>query len=650
MNWKSAICVPIEVDGLSIGVISVYAFTERSISDLRHILPDFAKQIALTMEVSKQKEVLQQILDIDVKLQSMPESPKGILQAIVKGACEITGANCAVVYPFDADRGEFYDIENIASHGLQKKLKISEKPRSKGGMASYIKQKGEIALENIKAEDPTMLTTSPFIKREKIRAFMGIALKVGNDILGVLYVNFRDPHSFTKQEKNTIRLFAHQASYALHNARLYQQAESQISALERLHEVGVSLTSAPNMSESLKGILTRIAESAQHVLGADLVDLYQYFQDQDLYDLPPVQIGDRYDKTVTKAVIYRDDVIYKIVQGKQPNYIVDSQEKKALNTSFTVKRPDAPKKRFVVREDVKSTAAIPLLAGTEIVGVLFANYRISQTFSLAQRKLIELFAHQAAIAIWNARLFTSMQKRLGERINDISVFQEIYEKIYSADREELMSLIAEKATQLTGAKYGVLWLADKDRAQLTCAGVVGDERPASALPKLPLDKKSINGWVMHTGKPYLSNDIKSDPHYRIWYKDARSELAVPLLYKNNVIGTLDVESTSVGNFTDDHVELLKTLANQAAIAIQNSRIINNLDTLDDVGQALTSTIRLTEQEILDLIYKKASDLMDTNNMYIALYDERTDVVRFGLAFIDGKRIDWKSAQGWARKD
>ncbi len=638
MNWKSAICVPIEVDGLSIGVISVYAFTERSISDLRHILPDFAKQIALTLEVSKQKEVLQQILDIDAKLQSMSESPKSILQAIVDGACEITSANCAVVYPFDAGRGEFYDIENIASHGLQKNLKLSEKPRSKEGMASYIKKKGEIALEDIKAEDPAMLTTSPFIKREKIQAFMGIALKVGNDILGVLYVNFRDPHSFTKQEKNTIRLFAHQASYALHNARSYQQAESQISALERLHEVGVSLTSAPNMSESLKGILSRIARSAQHVLDADLVDLYQYFQMQDRYDLPPVQVGKRNDNSIPKTTIHKDDVIYKIVKSKQAQYIDDAQSSKTLITPFTVKRSDAPKKRFVFRENIKSTAAIPLIVGTEVVGTLFANYRTSQSFSLGQRKLIELFAHQAAIAIWNARLFTSMQKRLGERLNDIGVFQQIYEKMYSADQEELMSLIAEKAAQLTGAKYGVLWLADKDRTQLTCVGVAGDNRPASMLPKLSLDRKSINGWVMSTGKSYLSNNIKADPHYRNWYKDARSELAVPLLYNNNVIGTLDVESTSINNFTDDHVDLLKTLATQAAIAIQNARIIKRLDALDDVGRALTSTIRLRENEILNLIHKQASQLMDTDNMYIALYDEPTNMVRFGLAFKDGRPI------------
>ncbi|RPJ27945.1 MAG: GAF domain-containing protein, partial [Chloroflexi bacterium] len=646
MNWKSAICVPIEADDVVIGVISVYAYTRRSIPELVNILPDFAEQIAITLEVARQKEVLEKLLDIDAKLQSMTESPKNVLNSIVKAACDLTGASCAVAYPFDIEHDEFYDIENVAFYGLLKGLKLTEKPRSEGGMASFVKQKGEIVLTNIGEQYPDMLKTSSFIKREKIRAFMGIALKTADSTLGILYVNFRTPHVFTKKEKSTIRLFSHRASIALHNARLYQKAASQISALERLHEVGATLTSVQNTPEGLRNILTRIAQSAQNVLGADLVDLYQYFQTQDRYDLPPVQVGNRYDETVPKTVIHKDDVIYKIVKKREPEYIVDAQKSKTLITPFTVKRADSPKKRFVFRENLKSTAAIPLIAGAEVVGVLFANYRTIQSFSSEQRKIIELFAHQAAIAIWNARLFMSVQKRLDERLTDISAFQQIYEKIYGANQEELMSLIAEKAAGLTNAKYGILWLADRDGTRLTCRGVAGDTRPASRLPKLPLDKNSINGWVMHTGKPYLSNNIKNDAHYRSWYKDARSELAVPLLYENHAIGTLDVESTASNNFTDDHVKLLKTLAAQAAIAIQNSRIVRKLDTLDDVGRALTNTIRLQEQGILDLIYREASGLMDTDNMYIAFYDEYTDIVRFGLAYVNGKKINIETEPGW----
>ncbi len=646
MNWKSAICVPIEAENIVIGVISVYTYTQRSISELTNILPDFAKQIALTLEVAKQKQVLQKILDVDVKLQSMTENPKNVLDLIVKVACDLTGASCAVTYPFDAEQGEFYDIENVAVYGLMKPLKLTEKPRERGGMASYIKRRGEIVLANIKKQDSEMQKTSSFIKREKIQAFMGIKLKVADEVLGILYVNFRTPHLFTKEEKNTIRLFSHQASNALYNARLYQRANTQISTLERLHEVGSELTSIPKEPGSLRNLLTRIAQSAQQVLGADLVDLYQYFQNQNRYDLPPIQIGERYVKFVIKDTIHKDDVIWKIVRGRQPKYTGNVQKSKVLTAPFTVKRREGPDNRFVIREYIKSTAAIPLMVGDEILGVLFANYRSHQSFDEQQKRLIELFAAQAAIAIWNARSFSGMQKRLEERLTDISVFQQIYEKMYSANPQELFSLIAEKATQLTNGKYGGLWLLDKTGKNLFLGGLAKGQSPTHNIPSIPINNKSINGWIVKTKKPYLSNNIKQDLHYKEWYVDTRSELAVPLLYNSNVIGTLNVESTTVNNFTDDHVELLKTLANQAAVAIQNARIIKKLDILDDVGQVLTSTMRLREHEILELIYKKTSDLMDTNNMYIALYDERIDIVRFGLAFVNGKRIDIENTKSW----
>ena len=828
MNWKSAICVPIKVDKVVIGVISVYGYTQRAITDLAYLLPEYANQIAISFEAKYQREVLKQILSIGAKLESMTENLKDVLDEVVRGACDVIGADCAVIYPYDIERKEFYDIENVSKYGLINPLVVKEKPRIKGGMAVYIAKRGEVVLHDISKQDPKMITTSSFIQKEKIKAFYGIALKVSSNVLGVLYVNYRTPHTFTSQEKNTIRLFAQQASIAVSNARLYEQANTRIETLEKLQGVGTALTSITTAPEGLKNslmliaqsaqdvlsadlvdiyeynqgkdefglspiqvgnryepyiiktiqkddivriaiakgpkyvakaqedrtltqpsklirpdaplerfvvrekllstasiplavgnelvgilfvnyrspqtfskqqrelielfadqaaiaiynsrlyqqarqqseilkrlqgigidlvsltgtsedlhfILEKIARSAQELLGADLVDFYQYFENLGEYTLPPVQVGERRAPNVKKEHIRKDDVIWSIIKGKQSQYILDSQGDKGLNTSFVENRKDLPKERFVIREEIKSTAAVPLLVGKEVVGALFANYRTSQAFPSEQRSLVELFAAQAAIAIWNARLFSRIKKRLEERLTDISAFQQIYERMYSSNQEELMSLIAEKATLLTGAKYGVLWLLDKDGRQLTCGGVVGDNRPASMLPKLPLDKTSINGWVMQTGKPYLCNNIEGDVHYRSWYDDARSELAVPLIHNKTIIGTLDVESTIINNFSQDHEELLKTLATQATIAIQNAKTVKKLDTLADVGRELTNTMWRQEHQILELIHTQASELMDTNNMYIALYDERTDTVRFGLAYVDGEKIDVDTHPDW----
>ncbi len=826
MNWKSAICVPVEVDGSSIGAISVYSYTERSISELRHILPDFAKQIALTLETGRQKGVLQKILEIDAKLQSMSESHKSILKEIVQGACEITNADCAVVYPFDAEHGEFYDVENIASYGLQKKKKISEKPRSKGGMASYVKQEGEIVLTNIEVDEPKMLKTSPFIKREKIRAFMGIALKVGNDILGVLYVNFRTPHNFTKQEKNTIRLFAHQASYAVNNARLYQRLNSQVNALSKLHKVAPQLVSISPDPNNLNKVLKQIAEDAQLVLGADLVDLYQYNQNEGDFDLPPVQSGKRYEPQVKKEKIQQDDIILSIVKNKQTKYILDSQVRASLITPFIEKRNGLPALRFAEREKVKSAAAIPLVVGEEVMGVLFANYRTPQVFSSQQKNLIELFAAQAAIAIHNSRLYwkslqrskrlelvrkvsaaissvtdvktilqlavdglakvmevkqsavalfdeageyavvqveylepgcvpamgrriplknnpqidkilktklpliiddvpndpimdqmkgdmaerktlslmivpiiiddevvgtigidavgekrrftseeaefaqaiadqaaTALQiaQQLDDRLSDIHALQDITEQMHQGDLNAVLNLIAERAIGLTGAKYGGVWLVSKDGTELEFGGRANKEQREKQPPNIPLDKNSENSFskmVVRRKKSHLSGDVRKDKNYKPWYKDTRSELTVPIIYQDKVIGTINVESPTENSFTEDHKRLLEAMAGQAAIVVQNARLleqlglknqqlehhVKSLASLNDIGRELTSRIHLKEEKIFESIRKQAERLTGAKDMYIALYDEETGKIRFPLATQKGKRVQYRTRE------
>lgn len=638
MNWKSAICVPIVVDNIAIGVIDVYAYTKHSLLDVAQILPDFAKQISLTLENAKQTEVRQRILDIASKLQTITENPKIVLNEIVKGACELIGASSAVVYPYDGERSEFHDIANVASYGLKQPLVIPEKPRAKGGMAADVMRKGEVIIANLKEQGPSSYARSSFVRKEGIQAFIGIALKEGINVLGVLYVNFNTSHVFTRQEKDTISLFAHQSTNALNNARLYQQAASQISALEKLHEVGITLTSAPNTSESLRGVLTRIANSAQHVLGADLVDLYQYFQGEDRYDLPPVQIGNRYDKIVSKTV-YTDDVIYKIVQNKKPDYIVDSQENKTLNTSFTVKRPDAPKKRFVIREDIKSTAAIPLMVGSEVVGVLFANYRNRQEFSRHQIELIELFAHQAAIAIRNGRMFE--QRR---------VLQDIAKDITGIlDIDELLHKILSRSLKLLGCEIGSIALLNKITNQLEFQYPVGKERYLSVE-----FSKGLIGTAAETRKPVRVGNVNKDNRYIKHVATTRSELDVPMLIGNELIGVLNAESTRFDAFDENSEELAIILAGQAAIAIYNSRLYREsllrserLELVRKVAAAVSSATDI--KTILQLAVDGLANVIEVKQSAVALFDEtgeyanvRVEYLESGCVSALGHRIPLKN--------
>ena len=135
----------------------------------------------------------------------------------------------------------------------------------------------------------------------------------------------------------------------------------------------------------------------------------------------------------------------------------------------------------------------------------------------------------------------------------------------------------------------------------------------------------------------MSGNVSKDKNYKPWYKDTISDLTVPIVYQKNVIGTINVESPFKNCFTQDHKRLLEAMAGSAAVMVQNARLIDRLEIVDRIGRVLTSGLRLREDEILELIHQQASQLMDTDNMYIALYDDATEMISFPLMNVRGKK-------------
>jgi GAF domain-containing protein len=633
MGWKSVLCVPIKTQDAILGVISIYTFVTREFSDLeKQLLTDYATQIRLALDAHRRQKTLKRLLDIgDEFARLTTQQPKVALEEIVKGACEVIGADCAVIYPYDAGREEFYDTESVAAYGLNKPLRLTEKPRTEGGMAAYVKRAGEVIISNIEQEDPDMLT-SRFIAREGIKAFMGIALKIGDKVLGILYVDFRTPHPFSNEEKDIVRLFAHQAAITMDNSRLYQQVSVRAEALKRLHEVGPTLVSIPGAPGSLKTTLKRIVRNARDVLGADLVDLYQYIQSRDEYVLPPVQVGKRYDLSVRKDRVYEDDVVYKVVRSRQPQYISEAQEEPTLTQPYTVVRPDAPPKRFVIREGIKSTAIVPLIAGTEVVGVLFANYRSLQTFPQHQQELIELLASQAAIAIRNARLY--------EQLNTLAEVGRVLTHEIRLRKPEVLELIRTQASKLMDTNNMYIALYDKvtDTVQFELAFV--DSRRVDVMAEEGWQpRKAGQGRteeIIHTKNPILTytkaeaETWYAQPEHKNYIKRSfASWVGVPMIVGNKVLGVIATyHPTRDYVYSKDDLAILQAMANVAAIALDNATLYGDLQErmeelkgLQTVGMALTSESDL--ERLLSQVTEKAAEVLEADMATVYQYDPVT---------------------------
>lgn len=807
--WKRLLAIPVVSENHKLGVLCVLPHGKHKITPRdQEELQTFARLMAVTIR-NEDRIIIQNALhDLGIYLAQSHELGN-ILQEVVKSAYETLDADVATVHLYDPDKQEYFPL-NQAAVFPESAREFMETPRS-GGLTDIIIQRQRMFVEDVDKEKGRK-ALSTFIKEQKIKAYVGVPLISQKSIVGVLYVSFKYPRHFSPDELSLIQLLADYAATAISNARLMNNLETRVITLKTLHTVGEELVSISDKPEELNTILNRIVKDAQEVLKADIVYLYQYDQNYDEFDPKPAQSGMLYEPEIVKEKIHKDDILYEIITLDRPKYYPNARGDDSLTRSYTIERANKPAVRFVVREKVESSAAIPLQIGTQKVGVMFANFRTGQTFHESQQELMEIFAHQAAIAIHNSRLFREsllkserlelvrdvaatvsavternailqkavdglakvfnvkqsavalfdkagefsiveveylepgcvpakghriplkdnpqiewilenkrpliiydvqndpimaktkeimttrktlslmvvpivledkvigtigvdaieqqryftdeesklaqaiadqaaaairianqieeIKQNLDRRIKDIKSLREITEEMHQGKFEMVLKLIAEQAVELTGAKYGGVWLLNKEGTLLEIGGVAGENRSISDLPKLSIDEHSFNGWVMQTKQPQICNDTREETHYREWYADARSELAVPLFYHDKVIGTLDVESTAVDNFTSDHQQLLEAMAGQAAVVVQNARLLERLNVLDDIGLKLTSEVHLKKEEIFEAIYSQVIQLTGAQDMYIALYDEETGDIRFPLATEKGKRVQY----------
>jgi DNA-binding LacI/PurR family transcriptional regulator/GAF domain-containing protein len=283
--------------------------------------------------------------------------------------------------------------------------------------------------------------------------------------------------------------------------------------------------------------------------------------------------------------------------------------------------------------DTRSELALPLVSRGEAIGALTIQSIEKAAFGEEDVSGLQTMADQLANAIVNARLFEEVQ----ERADELAVLQEIARAMTATlDMDGVMQSIHRHTSRLmdTNNLYIALYNAQRDEvsfpfyAEGERIGRVGSRRAGNGLTE----------YVIRTCEPLLITD---DVNARVGElgieligRTAYSWLGAPMVVSDQVIGVIAVQSyTTPQAYNEHHLELLSAIASQAAVATQNARLFEQaqirtkeLAVLNELGQILAA--RLSLDEVLEEVYRGASDLLDATNFYVALYDPVKNEVSF----------------------
>src|SRR5262245_8140922 len=329
----------------------------------------------------------------------------------------------------------------------------------------------------------------------------------------------------------------------------------------------------------------------------------------------------------------------------RPLHILDIRESEPYRSGWAVWR-DA-----IDAETVRTILVVPLVKAARYLGCIMIYRREIRAFTERQVELLTTFADQAVIAIENVRLFTELQQKnealtqahaqVSEALEQQTATSAILRVISSSptDIQPVFDTIIERAVRLCDARLGALLRFDGQMIHLAAHAQQVDAESVQALETMyPTAASSANvtGRALLSGRPVHVRDMREDPELAqapTAQVGHRTVLSVPMMREGAPIGAITVARAHVEPFSDAQIELLKTFADQAVIAIENVRLFKELEArtqdltrsvgelraLGEVGQAISSTLDL--ETVLTTIVSRAVQLSGLDGGVVFEYDE-----------------------------
>ena len=604
---RTRLVVPMLKEDMLIGAISIYRQEVRPFTDKQiDLVKNFAAQAVIAIENTRLlNELRQRTADLSESLEqqtatsevlkvisSSPGELEPVFNAMLANAVRICDAKFGMLYRYDNEAFDPVALFGVPpAHAEFIHQRGSFQPPAGTGLDHLVRTKDVVRI----ADDSASPWASNAAKLGGARSRIVVPMLKENALIGAIVIYRQEVRPFTDKQVDLLKNFADQAVIAVENTRLLNELRELLEQQTATSEVLRVISSSPG---ELEPVFQSMLDNATRICEAKFGTLYRYdgraFHHAAGSGTPTALL--EIQKSQGLFLPEPGTLMHRVLVTRKVAHSADYATEASLGLSA----------KF---GGARSTVVVPMLKDDELIGA-FAIYRQEvRPFSDKQIELVQNFAAQAVIAIENTRLLNELRESLDQQTATAEVLSVISSS--PGELEPVFETLLANAVRICGAKFGMLFLPDGDGGYRIVA--LHGAPPAFAElrrrePVIRLNPATTLGRVAATKQVVQVEDIRADPAYTsdptrsalLDLSGARTMLNVPMLKDDELVGQIAIYRQEVRPFSEKQIALLQNFSAQAVIAIENTRLLNELRQSLQQQTATADVLKVISRSTFDL--------------------------------------------------
>ena len=572
---------------------------------------DVARLTREREEALEQQTATSEVLSI---IRRSPADAQPVFDAIVQSAARLCGAIFSAVYLYDDDLLRIAATNNFSPQATRQILDLRQQKRPHRSHLA-----GRAILDRAITHVHDVLADPEYSREWALaggwRAVLAVPLLRNGNPVGALSVAKAEPIPFSDQQVQLLKTFADQAVIAIENVRLFEAEQKRMrelsEALEQQTATSEVLEIISSSPGELEPVFKTILQNATRICAASFGNLYLHNEGciylVASHNVPPAFANVRRGRREYPA----ESALGKVIRTKESARVDD----------LATMQPYIDRDKWVVEAvklgGVRSSIAVPLLKEQQLVGIIAIYRQEVLPFTDKQVELVKNFAAQAVIAIENARLLNELRESLQQQTATADVLKVISRSTF--DLQAVLDTLVESAARLCGAEMANIWQPRDGSYRHTASyGVTArykeylENKEFLNTVVIEPSRGTTVGRVLLERRTVHIHDIQADPDYKlsglVALGGTRTMLGVPILRQGEPIGVLVLVQSEVRPFTDKQIELATTFADQAAIAIENARLLKELRERTDQVEAQSQEVAKLNQQLEQRVADQVSEI------------------------------------------